>query len=230
MPQILERMACEKEPACKTNFIGLKYVRYINSNTESLRPENYHLMDAPEILQAEQIWNSLKIPITIIAALAPVIIAFLVFRYKRIIKGLDKKHQTNQSLVEKRIEIYDRISLKLNDIFCFYCYNGNWKEITPIDIVRLKKELDKDINVSTPVFSNDISEKYIEFMRLCFVSFSGWEHDEKIKSLYELRQEQNVEWNDEWIPYFDTNNVVEAVKLKERYDELIESFKKDFSF
>ena len=187
-------------------------------------------MNSPEIQQAEQIWNSLKIPITIIAALAPVIIAFLVFRYKRIIKGLDKKYQTNQSLVEKRIEIYDRISQKLNDIFCFYCYNGNWKEITPIDIVRLKKELDKDINVSTPVFSNDISEKYNEFMRLCFVSFSGWEHEEKIKSLYELRQEHNVEWKDDWIEFFDTNNVIEATKLKERYNALIDSFKKDLSF
>lgn len=187
-------------------------------------------MNSPEIQLAEQIWNSLKIPISIIAALAPFIIAFLVFRYKRIIKGLDKKYQTNQRIVEKRIEIYDRIGPKLNDIYCFYCYNGNWKEISPMDIVRLKKDLDKDINVSTPLFSNELNEKYIDFMRLCFVAFSGWEHDEKIKSLYELRQEHNVEWNDDWIPFFDTNNVVEAVKLKERYDELIETFKKDMSF
>ncbi len=166
----------------------------------------------------------------IIAGIAPIIIAFLVFRYNKIIKGLDNKYQTNQTLLEKRIEIYDRIGPKLNDIFCFYCYNGNWKKITPIDIVRLKKELDKDITVSSPIFSNDISEKYIDFMRLCFVSFSGWEHEEKIKSLYELRQEHNIEWNDDWIPFFDTNNVVEAVKLKERYNVLIDSFKRDLSF
>jgi hypothetical protein len=187
-------------------------------------------MNSPEIHQAEQIWNSIKIPITIIATLAPIVIAFLVFRYNKIIKDLDKKHQTNQRIFEKRIEIYDRIGPKLYDIFCFYCYNGNWKEITPVDIVRIKRELDKDINVSTPLFSNDISEKYIDFMRLCFVSFSGWEHEEKIKSLYELRQEHNVEWNDDWIQLFDTNNVVEAVKLKEKYNELTESFKKDLSF
>ena len=186
-------------------------------------------MNTPEIQQAEEIWNSLKIPIMIIAVLGPIIIAFLIFRYKRIIKGLEKKHQTNQKIIEKRIEIYDRIGPKLNDIFCFYCYNGNWKEITPLDIVSLKKELDKDIAVSTPLFSNDVNKKYIDFMRLCFVSFSGWEHEEKIKSLYELRQENNLEWNNDWIPFFDTNNVVEAVKVKERYDELIASFKKDLS-
>jgi len=186
-------------------------------------------MNSQEIQQAEQIWNSLKIPIMIIAALAPFIIAFLVFRYNRIIKGLKEKQGKNQNLVEKRIEVYDRIGPKLNDIFCFFCYNGNWKELTPLEILNFKRELDKDINVSTPLYSKDIGEKYDDFMRLCFVSFSGWEHEEKIKSLYELRQENNVEWNDDWIPFFDTNNVVEAVKVKERYDELIASFKKDLS-
>lgn len=219
-----------KEPGFKTNFIALILVGYIDTIIESLRPKNYRPMNSPEIQQAEQVWNSLRIPITIIAALAPVIIVFLVFRYKKIINGLDKKHQTNPRKVEKRVEIYDRIGPKLNDIYCFYCYNGNWKEISPIDIVRLKKELDKDINVSAPLLSDDISEKYTNFMRLCFVAFSGWEHDEKIKSLYELRQDNNVDWNDDWIPYFDTNNVVEAVRLKESYDELIETFKKDMSF
>lgn len=186
-------------------------------------------MDSPEIQQAEQIWNSLRIPILVMVALAPIIIAFLIYRYKRIIKGLEKEYQTNQRLVENRIEIYNRIGPKLNDIFCFYCYNGNWKEITPLDVVSLKKELDKDLNVNTPMFSNEVSEKYLDFMRLCFVSFSGWEHDEKIKTLYELRQEHNAQWNDDWIPYFDTNNVVEAVILKEKYNQLIESFKIDLN-
>ena len=186
-------------------------------------------MRSPEIQLTEQIWDSLKIPIMIMATLAPIVIAFLAIRFNRTIKRLKKKHQTNQRRIEKRIEIYDRIGPKLNDLFCFYCYNGNWKEITPIDIIRLKKELDKDMNVYSPLFSNNISEKYDDFMRLCFVSFSGWEHKEKIKSLYEIRQEHNVEWNDDWIQFFDTNNVIEGIKMKESYNELIEYFKKDLS-
>ena len=186
-------------------------------------------MSLPEIQLSEQIWNSLKIAIMIIAALAPVIIAFLVIRFKRTIKRLENKHRTNQEIVQKRIEIYDRIGPKLNDILCFYCYSGNWKELTPVDIMRLKKELDKDLNIYAPLFSNDLSTRYNDFIHLCFVSFSGWEHKEKIKSLYEIRQEHNVEWNDDWILFFDTNNVVDAIKMKEGYNELLEYFKKDLS-
>ncbi len=58
-----------------------------------------------------------------------------------------------------------------------------------MDIVGIKKELDKDINVYGPIFSEDLVKKYLGFIQLCFVPFSGWEHKEKIKSLYELRQE-----------------------------------------
>ena len=89
--------------------------------------------------------------------------------------------------------------------------------------------MDKDINIQTPLSSNDLSKKYIDFIHLCFVSFSGWEHKEKIKSLYEIRQEHNVEWNDDWIQFFDTKNVIDAIKMKESYNELMDYYKKDLS-
>jgi hypothetical protein len=132
-------------------------------------------------------------------------------------------------MVEKRIEIYDRIGPKLNDILSFFCYSGNWKDLTPIEMMRLKKELDQDINTYAPLFSDDLSKKYFGFIHLCFVSHSGWEHEEKIKSLYEIRQEHMVEWNDDWIPYFDTNNVVEAIKLRDAHNELKDYFQSTFN-
>lgn len=184
-------------------------------------------MNPPEPQLDEQFLSSLKIAVILIAVLAPVIIVFLVLRFKRIKKHLINQHQTNQKLIEKRIEIYDRIGPKLNDILSFFSYTGNWKELSPVDIMRLKRELDKEININTPHFSDDLNNKYNSFMQLCFVAHSGWEHEEKIKTLYELRQENNPEWDDDWIPYFDTNNVVEGIKLKERYDELLDYFKKE---
>lgn len=186
-------------------------------------------MSPPEPQLTEQIWNSLNIVIIIIAAVSPVIIAFLIIRLNRVKKRLINQHQTNQKLIEKRIEIYDRLGPKLNDTLCFFSYTGNWKEQSPTDIMKLKREMDKEINISTPLFSDDLGKKYDSFMQICFVSHSGWEHKEKIKSLYELRQEHIVDWNDDWIPFFDTNNVVEGIKLKERYDGLMEYFRKEMT-
>lgn len=186
-------------------------------------------MSLPEPQLDEQFLSTLKIAVILVAILAPVIIVFLVQRFKRIKKRLIDQHQTNQKLVEKRIESYEQVGPKLNDILSFFSYTGNWKEQSPTDIMKLKKELDKEINISTPLFSDDLGKKYDSLMQVCFVSHSGWEHKEKIKSLYELRQEHNVDWSDEWIPFFDTNNVVEGITVKERYDELMAYFKKEMT-
>lgn len=184
-------------------------------------------MSLPEIQLTDPIWRSLAIATMIIAILTPIIMVILAFRFSRSIKRMNKKQLSNQKIVEKRIEIYDKMVPKLNDIYCFYCYIGNWNEITPKAVLRLKRELDKDMNIYASLFSEDLSKKYMAFKQLCFVSMSGWEHEEKIKSYYELRQQNNLDWEDGWTQYFDTNNVIEATKIKERYDELIEAFKED---
>ena len=95
--------------------------------------------------------------------------------------------------------------------------------------MKLKRELDEDFNIYAPLFSDDLITKYNDFMTFCFISFTGWEHDAKIKSLFGHRQEHNIEWNEEWIEYFDTKNVVEPKKMKETYGELMESFKKNMA-
>lgn len=186
-------------------------------------------MNPPEAQLGEQIWNSLKIVIIIIAALAPMVVIIQALRFKRIKEGLINQHQKNQKLVEKRLEVYERMGPKLNDLFCFFSYTGNWKELSPADIMSIKRELDKEINITTPLFSDALGRKYNSFMQLCFVAHSGWEHQEKIKSLYELRQENNVAWKDEWINFFDPNNVLEGIKIKEFYDELMACFRKELN-
>jgi hypothetical protein len=184
-------------------------------------------MNLFDIQLTDQVLGNLVIAALILAVLSPVIMIILAFRFSRIIKGMKKKQWSNQKMVEKRMEVFDRMAPELNDIYCFFCYVGNWNEITPPEVLRLKRDLDKDMNIYAKLFSDDLGEKYRNFMLLCFVSKSGWEHDEKIKSLYALRQEKCAEWDDDWKQYFDTNNVVEAPGIKERYDELIGSFKED---
>jgi len=185
-------------------------------------------MNLPEIQLTDPIWIIIVFACMIIAILTPIIMLILAFRFSRSMKRMSKKQWSNQKIVEKRLEIYDKMVPKLNDIYCFYCYIGNWNDITPMAVLRLKRELDKDMNIYASLFSENLSKKYMDFKQLCFVSMSGWEQDEKIKSYYELRQQNNLDWDDGWIQYFDPNNVVEAIKLKEKYDELIESFKEDF--
>lgn len=182
-----------------------------------------------EIQLTDSMQQTLEIAVPAIAVLAIIVLVYLSVRHRRMIKILKKEHEEDQKIFQKRMEIYDRTGPKLYDLFCFYCYNGDWKEITPVKVMDLKKDLDKEITTYAPLFSDEVKDKYQAFVQLCFVAHAGWEHEEKIKSLMDLRKEHMEDWTDEWIPYFDTNNVVDAIRMKERYDDLINSLKKDLN-
>ena len=184
-------------------------------------------MSLPETALFEQECIILKISLIIVATVMSLVIALLVFRFKRVIERMKKAHLANHMIVQKRTDAFETIGPKLYDMISFYCYSGSWKEIGPIDVMRLKRELDKDIGSKSPLFSHSLIEKFNAFIQLCFVSTTGWEHKEKIKSLYQLRKENNEEWSDEWIEFFDTKNVVDAIRLRDTYNELMLSFKKD---
>jgi len=109
-------------------------------------------MNLPDFQSTDQLWVNLVIATMILAALTPIIMAILAFRFSRIIKRMNKKQWSNQKIVEKRMEVYDRMVPKLNDIYCFCCYVGNWNELTPMDILRLKRDLDKDMNIYNSLY------------------------------------------------------------------------------
>ena len=184
-------------------------------------------MNATEPQVFGQIWDSLRVVIIIIAALAPFVIAVLLLRIKRIRKSLSDQHLDNQKLLEKRVEVYEQMGPGLNDLLCFFSYTGNWKELTPMNIMDTKRKLDKYMSSHTALFSDELIAGYKALMQVCFVAFSGWEQEEKIKSHYVLRQEQQLNWDDSWIPFFDTKNVLDGTVVKARYDELMACFKKD---
>lgn len=182
-------------------------------------------------------WNSLEVVKLIISTLTPIVVAILAFQFNRALKNREKAQWTNQKILEKRIEIYDIIVPKLNDLLCYYSYIGNWKELSPKDIISIKRFLDKYINIYAPLFSQDVLKRYNVLIDLCFESFSGWGHDAKIRSLLRRRKEIDSNWINEWDDCFskkyidehkeDESSKIDIMKIREQYLSLLEDLKND---
>jgi hypothetical protein len=182
-------------------------------------------MNLTEIQQTVQLQAVMGIIEMVVMVFILIFLVYLMLRLSSIFRKQDKLPGIHDKILEKRITVYAGIIAKLYDILCFYLYTGNWAEITPVDVIRLKRELDKDLNSYAPLIHDDLIRDIQEFNKLCFISVSGWEHDIKIKSSYELRERHQGVWEDTWREYFDTKNVVEATKMKEKYDKVVDSFK-----
>jgi hypothetical protein len=182
-----------------------------------------------QIQKDEPIWADPGFLQLIALILMLLVLVYLVFRVSKYLIQMPSPQMQDQNITEKRLELYDRIATRLYDVFSFFSYTGNWMELSPREIIRVKRELDKELGIYGPLFTSELVEKCESFIKLCFISASGWEHELKIKSLYELRQEHQPGWDDEWIRYFDQKNVADAVMLKEKFNELINDFKLQLS-
>ena len=170
-------------------------------------------------------WNSLEIAKLIVSSLTPILVVVIGFILNRNIKKIEKKQWTNQKIVEKRLDVYDKIVPILNDIFCFHCYIGSWKEISAKDIIEYKRVVDKEINVYSPLFPLEIMENYNEFISQYYETNTGWGKDAKIKSLYSRRKQFSRVWDDSYIDLFSGNYIAIASQDRDTESSLIESKK-----
>lgn len=131
---------------------------------------------------AAETWTSLEAAKLAVGVLTPLSVAGLGWYISRSLKRLELLQWTNQKLIEKRIAIYDDVGPKINQLFCFYMWVGNWKDISPPEVLQIKRELDHRMYVYEHLFDRDVYFAFREFMGTLFDTFQGVGMDAKIKS------------------------------------------------
>jgi hypothetical protein len=139
------------------------------------------------------------------------------------LKSLEQAQWSQQKVIERRIKAYDELVRPLNQLFCFFCYVGSWKEQDPPTVVKLKRQLDQTAHISAPLFDEYFLPQYNALINRCFSTFGGWGDDAKLLTFSDRRREVAVEdWPAEWDGCFAPRD--EASKpgeVKEAYAELM---------
>lgn len=173
-------------------------------------------------------WNSLEMAKLIVSCITPLIGGYIAWKISRIGKDLENKQWTDRKIIEKRLEIYEKLVPKLNDLYCFYQKVGDWKEITPPQVIELKRILDKDFHIYNHLFQWDILTTYNEFISSCFATYTGKGHTAKIKSEYAERASAIESWQEEWNQSFIPEEEDKG-KVRTTYDRLLQIFRKELN-
>jgi hypothetical protein len=188
--------------------------------------------------ETQSVWNSLEIVKLIISGLTPIVVGILVWKLNEAIKKFEHRQWRNQKLIERRLEIYDKIAPQLNDLLCYFTYIGCWKDLTPEQVIKMKRNLDKEIYLAQPLFSSAFFSYCMSFMNLCYEPFVGWGRDAKLRTKFERRKEANSKWNLSWEEMFskdekdkDGNDRVKKPReIKEAYKILMNCFSEEIGF
>ena len=188
--------------------------------------------------QAESVWNSLEIVKLLVSAITPIAVGILVWKLNEAIKRFEHRQWRNQKLIERRLEIYDKIAPQLNDLLCYFTYVGCWKDLTPEQIVKMKRILDKEIHLAQPLFSSEFYTYCMNFLNLCYEPFVGWGKDAKLRTKFERRKEANSEWKLSWEGMFSNDEkdnsgkdkISKPIEIKAAYVKLMSCFSEEIGF
>lgn len=163
------------------------------------------------------------------ALVIPLALALLGYFINRSIKRLEFSQWTNQRLVQKRLELFDVVAPALNDLYCFFQFVGNWKELTPPAMIELKRSVDKAMYVHQYLFQDSLMQRYRDFMDVCFQTHNEPGSDAKLRTLQVDNMTDRTKfvrgWQENWSKYFsDPKEVSPKPVVREAYQALMFEF------
>jgi hypothetical protein len=171
--------------------------------------------------------NALEIARLAVSVLTPLSVTALGWLISRRLKRLELVQWTNQKLIEKRLAIYDIVAPQLNALLCFYTWVGYWKDISPDDVIRIKRDLDRTLHVYRHLFDDEVYRAYHALMLALFDTHSGAGRDARIRSLVigpngDRTVHGSYAWHASWIERFAIANVLPGDEIQSHYYRLMD--------
>lgn len=146
-------------------------------------------------------WNSLEIAKLAVGLISALVFLYLGVRVNRAAVHFQTSQWINQKIIEKRLELFDKIAPLLNDLYCYYVRVGGWRAQTPPEIIEIKRNLDRLISVNAPLFSSEFRRIYDKYMELCFDMMAHGSDSARLRTLTEMR-DTLPGWQPEWRALF----------------------------
>lgn len=171
-------------------------------------------------------WNSLEIAKLAIAILTPILLLGLGVLINTATRRVERAEWSNRKLIERRLDVYDAMAPLLNDLYCFFRLRGHFRDITPPDVVAIKRDLDKRFHVNRFLFEASFADRYESFIEACFLTFTGFGQPAKLRAVAARHeQERRASWQAEWQDFFAPPEDATPERVVElRYEELMEHF------
>ena len=126
-----------------------------------------------------------------------------------------------------RLERWQEIAPLLNDLLCFFMLFGHFKEVTPPEAIKRKRQLDRAAYANQHIFGESFLKAYNDFMSLGFKTYVRVGQDALIRARVASQKfERGSTWQDSWMELFvDEQQVVPSRDdLAAAYNALLKTY------
>jgi hypothetical protein len=171
-----------------------------------------------ESLEQAKLWVSIGVPI------ATVLLGGLILH--RIGKRFETKQWISQKLIEQRQSIYGNVAKPLNQLYCFFMRYGDWKSLSPAQILVFKRQIASELHPFFPLFTQTMHDAFCAFEETLFETFNGPGQDARLR--LDPKKYESVEgWTPEWRRHFSTSSRTTRERVFTAYENLVHAFAQD---
>ncbi|MFD3003185.1 hypothetical protein ACFS7Z_22680 [Pontibacter toksunensis] len=180
-------------------------------------------------------WNSLEKAKFIVSVLSTIITLTLTIGLFYYGNKVENAKWRNQTLITKKLELYESMMPKFNAILCYMNHFGTFKEHSPKQIIDFKRELNLEFYTNKDFFSKEFQNEYLKFIdTLCFKPYSGqWDSKIKKQMIYSKAGYEEIHgantWQSSWNDMF-SNNPSDKVEISASYYRMMDYFMNDMGF
>jgi hypothetical protein len=170
---------------------------------------------------------------TVAAVAVPVVVAVVGYWLSRRLKLWEASQWRNQELIKARLQYYGQLAPMINDVMCYLTFVGRWKELTPPEVIKIKRDMDRVFFCVAPLFSQQAFDAYAGFVQACFDEYGEWGQDARIRSGFVRRRQARPDsWDPEWEKRFrfDENQDIgqqDLTHIRSQYSRLLAALVED---
>ncbi len=177
-------------------------------------------------MTCDKVIEFLKDIAPIVSAIMPLIVVVLAgYWLNKRLENIKSRLQLDQSIIQKRAEIYAEIQDDLNKIYSYIKRVGKWKELTPEEVLDSKRTVDQKFHTTKPYWSSSTFQQYENFMDICFETYRGHGKDAGIKA--DIDQYKSLsKWKSSFAGFFVGG--YDSTLLDKANADLMAALSKDF--
>ncbi len=174
-------------------------------------------------------WNSLEVAKVVTPVITTILFGiFALWLEARFFDKLEDARWFSHKIIEQRLQIFESVAPGLNDLLCYFQRVGNWKELTPRQLLEHKRKLDKQMHVFASLYSPSLLQHYKQFIGLCFLTYTGEGQDAKLRLCPEKYQ-QTPSWQAEYatLLFCRPDQCTPVAQVVTAYEALMADFAKE---
>lgn len=119
------------------------------------------------------------------------------------VEGYKNHTERAKLIINKRIDVYNKVGESLNDVYVYITAVGHYKDLTPDNIIAIKRATDKVVYSNIPFLSAEFFTSYHNFMNAAFCTYGGVGVDAKIIADLDTHKESALVVGKNWEQRYD---------------------------